>query len=124
MKLNLKFFASLQFWLGLALAAGAVAGFLLLGQALNPAPLRIVVAAQDLQRGDTLTQEVLRVSKQQLSASLASHYLQEDDLPAALGAVVVETSTAETRWPRCAWRRGRRSRTPGGSPPRWKTPAR
>ena len=90
MKLNLKFFASLQFWLGLALAAGAVVGFLLLGQALNPAPLRIVVAAQDIQRGDILTQEVLMVSRQQLSASLASHYLQEHDLPLALGAVAVD----------------------------------
>ena len=66
MRLNLRFFASLQFWLGLLLAGSAVVAFLVLGRALNPAPLRIVVAREDIQRGDTITEDVLAISKQHL----------------------------------------------------------
>jgi len=89
-KLNLKFFASLQFWLGLILAAAAVVAFVVLGQAVNPTPLRVIVAREDIQRGDVITQDVLVVSKQQIDPSLASYYVQEKDLPTALGAVAVD----------------------------------
>jgi len=89
-KLNLKFFATLQFWIGLLLAGGAVVAFILLGQAINPAPLRVVIARQDIQRGDILTQEMLVVSKQQIDPSLASYYVQEKDLSIVLGAVAVD----------------------------------
>lgn len=90
MKLNLKFFATLQFWMGLLLAGGAVVAFIVLGQALNPAPLRVVVAKQDIQRGDIITQDMLVISKQQIDSSLASHYVQEENLPVVLGAVAVD----------------------------------
>jgi Flp pilus assembly protein CpaB len=90
-RINLKFFATLQFWLGLLLAGGAVVAFVLLGQVLNPTPLRVVVAREDIQRGDILTEDVLMVSKQQLSPSLASYYVQESDLPLVLGGVAVDS---------------------------------
>jgi Flp pilus assembly protein CpaB len=90
-KLNLKFFASLQFWLGLILAAAAVVAFIVLGQAVNPTPLRVIVAREDIQRGDVITEDVLVVSKQQIDPSLASYYVQEKDLPTALGAVAVDS---------------------------------
>ena len=90
MKFNIKFFASLQFWLGLFLAGGAIVAFFVLGLVINPAPKRIVVVNQDIQRGDVVTQDKLAVTEQQLNTGLASYYVSEKELAQYLGAVAVE----------------------------------
>lgn len=76
---------------GALMVLAAFLGVLYLGIGTNPPPLHIVVAARDIAQGEVLGANDYRVVDQIIDPRLASLYVQESDLAAYNGALVIET---------------------------------
>jgi hypothetical protein len=76
--------------LGVLLVIGAFVGNLYVGAANNPPPLRIVVAARDLQAGDRLQISDVAVEDQIINPSLSRLYVQESEIKGYVNTFVVD----------------------------------
>ncbi|NJM39299.1 MAG: hypothetical protein HC853_00300 [Anaerolineae bacterium] len=76
--------------LGALLVIGAFLANLYVGAANNPPPLRIVVAARDLQAGDRLQIADVAVEDQIINPSLSRLYVQEAEINAYVDTFVVD----------------------------------
>ncbi len=88
-----RFFKSLQFWLGLGLAALAFVGALLYVQTLAPEPVQVIVARTEIPAYTQLDKTMLAMDEQHLSPRLAQRYVTGPELATVLSnhAVAVET---------------------------------
>jgi hypothetical protein len=91
--INYRFFKSLQFWLGLGLAAVAFLGVSMYARMFNPEPTQIIVARAEIPAYTRLDKTMLSVDEQHLSPKLAERYVTGSELATILSnnAVAVET---------------------------------
>jgi hypothetical protein len=76
--------------LGAFLVLGAFVAVLTIGASSNPPPLHVAVAVRDLGAGERIRPGDYRIVDQVIDPTLARLYVQQADLPAYGGAVVVE----------------------------------
>ena len=76
---------SATFIIGLLLALGAFAAYLVLGSVLNPPPYQVVVALEDVPAYSTLSQDALAVDAQTMSSRVATDLVTRSELDQYLG---------------------------------------
>lgn len=85
---------SATFGVGILLAVGAFAGFIVLGTVLNPSPYQVVIAMEDIPAYSTLSSESLAVDAQTMSSTVAQGLVARDELDQYLGSFTIETIRA------------------------------
>lgn len=85
---------SATFAIGLVLAIGAFAAFVVLGTLVNPPPYQVVVALQDIPAYSSLEPGALGVDAQTMSSSVVRELVTRDELDQLLGGFTVETIRA------------------------------
>jgi hypothetical protein len=93
---------TMQYVIGGALVVTAVAGLVLAGQFMNPAPTEIVVAVNDIPAGAVLTRDMVASSAARLHPKVLAQTVLANEIDAFLGGVVVEPIHAYEPLPKAA----------------------